>query len=256
MMTIMSVEASCQITTLKFVKRNPTKDMKLASLFSGGKDSAFATHLAQKQGHDVVVLLTVFPNSAESHLLHHPNMIWTRLQAESMNVPQLTVESDSNATEDELLHIEKLLIAAKEKFNIEGIVHGGIKSNFQKERFESVCQKLDLKSVAPLWNTDAQKHMSDLLGAGFSFIVTSVASEGLDDAWLGRKVTSSDLPILSALSDRYKFNLDFEGGEAETFVVDCPMFSSAILVTKFEKYWDGYRGRFEIVEAGLDDYHA
>jgi len=28
--------------------------MKLACLFSGGKDSAYAIHLAKKQGHDVV----------------------------------------------------------------------------------------------------------------------------------------------------------------------------------------------------------
>ena len=229
--------------------------MKLASLFSGGKDSAFAIHLMQKQGHDVVVLLTVIPNSAESHLLHHPNMKWTQLQAKSMNIPQLISESSSDATEDELLYIEKLLVTAKEKFNIEGIVHGGIKSNFQKEKFETLCQKLDLKVFTPLWNTDALKYMSDLLENHFSFIMTSVTSEGLDDSWLGKKIINSDLTILKNLSDKYGFNLNFEGGEAETFVVNCPMFSSPIEIKKSEKNWDGYRGRFEIVEAELN-YNA
>ena len=229
--------------------------MKLASLFSGGKDSAFAIHLMQKQGHDVVVLLTVIPNSAESHLLHHPNMKWTQLQAKSMNIPQLISESSSDATEDELLYIEKLLVTAKEKFNIEGIVHGGIKSNFQKEKFETLCQKLDLKVFTPLWNTEASKYMSDLLENHFSFIMTSVTSEGLDDSWLGKKIINSDLTILKNLSDKYGFNLNFEGGEAETFVVNCPMFSSPIEIKKSEKNWDGYRGRFEIVEAELN-YNA
>ena len=202
--------------------------MKLASLFSGGKDSAFAIYLMQKQGHDVVVLLTLIPNSAESHLLHHPNMKWTKLQAESLNIPQLMSESNSDITDDELLHLENLLVTAKEKFDIEGIVHGGIKSNFQKEKFETICQKLGLKVFTPLWNTEAEKYMNDLIENNFSFIMTSVTSEGLDDSWLGKKISNSDLLILKNLSDKYGFNLNFEGGEAETFVVNCPMFSSPI----------------------------
>jgi diphthamide synthase (EF-2-diphthine--ammonia ligase) len=55
--------------------------MNLASLFSGGKDSTFAIYEVQNQGHDVVCLLSVFPKSDESHLLHHPNMQWTKLQS-------------------------------------------------------------------------------------------------------------------------------------------------------------------------------
>ena len=64
--------------------------MKLASLFSGGKDSTYAIYLAQKQGHEIKCLVSIFTNSDESHLLHHPNMSWTKLQSESMNIPQLT----------------------------------------------------------------------------------------------------------------------------------------------------------------------
>ena len=47
--------------------------MNLGSLFSGGKDSTYAIYLAQKQGHHVTCLLSIFPKSEESHLLHHPN---------------------------------------------------------------------------------------------------------------------------------------------------------------------------------------
>ena len=57
--------------------------MKLACLFSGGKDSIYAIHLAKQQGHDVVCLLSVFPKSEESHLLHYPNLKWTKLQSVS-----------------------------------------------------------------------------------------------------------------------------------------------------------------------------
>jgi len=106
--------------------------MKLASLFSGGKDSTYAIHVAKKQGHEVKCLLSVFPKSDESHLLHHPNMKWTKLQSDSMNIPQLTITSTSDETDNELTLIENLLQNAKDQFQIEGLVHGEIKSKFQK----------------------------------------------------------------------------------------------------------------------------
>ena len=107
--------------------------MKLACLFSGGKDSTYAIHVAKKQGHDVACLLSIFPKSDESHLLHHPNLEWTKLQSESMNIPQLTAISKSDDTGDELIIIENLLRHAKAQFQIDGLLHGGIKSKFQKE---------------------------------------------------------------------------------------------------------------------------
>ncbi len=93
--------------------------MKLASLFSGGKDSAYATYAAKKQGHEIKCLLSVFPKSDESHLLHHPNIQWTKLQSESMNIPQLTITSNSDQTDDELIILESLLQTAKEQYQIE-----------------------------------------------------------------------------------------------------------------------------------------
>ncbi|MDH3342025.1 MAG: diphthine--ammonia ligase [Nitrosopumilus sp.] len=229
--------------------------MKLASLFSGGKDSTYAIYMVQKQGHDITCLLSVFPKSDESHLLHHPNMAWTKLQSESMNIPQLLISSDSDDTDEELSKLEILLQKAKEQFDIEGVVHGGIKSNFQKDKFETLCSKLDLIIVAPLWGIESQQYMNDLLDSKFEFIMTVVSSDGLDDSWLGKLIFKSDIDILKRLSQKFGFNLTFEGGEAETFVINCPLFTNSIKINQFKKIWDGYRGRFEIVDAGLN-YNA
>ena len=229
--------------------------MKLASFFSGGKDSTYSIYESQKLGHQVVCLLSVFAKSEESHLLHHPNMRWTKLQSESMSIPQLTISSNSDQTSDELVLLEQLLKNAKEEFQIEGLVHGGIKSQFQKEKFESICSKLNLLTVAPLWNLPSEKYMDDLINSGFEFIMTSVSSDGLDDSWLGKQITKDDLKKLKTLSEKFGFNLNFEGGEAETFVTNCPLFSNPIKIKKSKKTWDGYRGRFEIVDAELN-YNA
>ena len=229
--------------------------MKLASLFSGGKDSMYAIYLAQKQGHQVNCLLSVYANSDDSHLLHHPNLQWTKLQSELMDIPQLTINSNSDNIDDELIVLESLLKDAKEKFHIEGLVHGGIKSKFQKEKFESLCLKLDLIAITPLWDAEPVQYMNDLVDSKFNFIMTTVSSDGLDDRWLGKSILKSDLASLKELSEKFGFNLNFEGGEAETFVIDCPLFSNSIKINQAEKKWDGYRGRFEIVDAGLN-YNA
>jgi len=226
--------------------------MKLASLFSGGKDSMYAIDLAQKQGHQITCLLSVFAKSDESHLLHYPNLQWTKLQSESMNIPQLTINSDSDKTDDELVVLENLLNIAKEKFHIQGLVHGGIKSKFQKEKFETLCSKLDLIAIAPLWDTEPKQYMYDLIDSNFLFIMVTVSSDGLDEKWLGKSILKSDIDILKKLSDKFEFNLNFEGGEAETFVIDCPLFSNPIKINQGKKIWDGYRGRFEIVDAELN----
>ena len=229
--------------------------MKLASLFSGGKDSTYAIYLAQKQGHEVTCLLSIFTKSEESHLLHYPNLQWTKLQSESINIPQLTINSESDETDDELSALEKLLQNAKDQFHIEGLVHGGIKSQFQKEKFESLCSKLDLVAITPLWNTEPEQYMNDLLDSNFDFIIITATSDGLDDTWLGKEITKSDINTLKQLSEKFGFNLNFEGGEAETFVVNCPLFSNSIKINKTKKIWDGYRGRFEIMDAELN-YNA
>ena len=226
--------------------------MKLASLFSGGKDSTYAIYVVKKQGHDVKCLLSVFPKSDESYLLHHPNVKWTKLQSESMNIPQLSIASISDEIANELTLIENLLQNAKEQFQIEGLVHGGIQSKFQKDKFENICSKLDLKVIAPLWNANPEHYMNELLDSEFNFIMTTVSSDGLNGSWLGKTILKSDLVSLKRLSEKFGFNLNFEGGEAETFVTHCPLFTNSIKIKQFKKQWDGYRGRFEIVDAGLN----
>jgi uncharacterized protein (TIGR00290 family) len=94
--------------------------------------------------------------------------------------------------------------------------------------------------------------MNDLISSNFDFIITSVSSDGLDDSWLGKTIGKKEIEKLEGLSEKFEFNLNFEGGEAETFVTRCPLFSGKIEIVKGEKNWDGYRGRFEIVDARLN----
>ena len=226
--------------------------MKLASLFSGGKDSTYAIYKAKQDGHSIECLISAFPKSDESHLLHYPNISATSLQAKSMKIPQIVTRINSTDPQIELEELQDMLKKAKKDLGIEGIIHGGLFSDYQRIRFETLGNNLNLKVVSPLWNIDQKNYLKELLDSKFKFIMTSVTSAGLDETWLGREITMSDVEKLERLSSKHGFNLTFEGGEAETFVLDCPLFSSPIVIMKANKIWDGYRGRFEITEAVLE----
>ena len=226
--------------------------MKVASLFSGGKDSTYSIYKAKQEGHQIRCLITILPLSEESMLLHFPNIELTKLQSKSMGIPQIYIESRSNETETEVNLIEKILAKAKSEYDLEGLVHGGILSKFQKNIFDRVCSKLNLKLISPLWQKEQIEYMKNLIESNFHFIITSVSADGLDEKWLGKEITIQDLEKLDQLSKKYGFNINFEGGEAETIVIDCPLFSHPILILKSRKIWDGIRGRFEILDAELD----
>jgi len=227
--------------------------MKLAALFSGGKDSTYAIFLAKKLGHTVDVLLTLNPHSEESHLLHYPNVEFTHLQAESMKIPQLIEKITSNESENETEKLNNLIINAMENYSIDGIVHGGILSDYQKDNFSLICEKNHLKVISPLWKKEPVSYMQELLDNNFEYIMTTVSSDGLDDSWLGKKINENRLNELKKLQEKFSFNLNFEGGEAETFVINCPLFEKSLKIQDSAVKWDGYRGRFEILEAKLED---
>src|SRR3989344_5058776 len=55
--------------------------MKVAVLFSGGKDSTYALYRAIQQGRDVVVLICMKSKNMSSYMFHTPNIDLVKLQA-------------------------------------------------------------------------------------------------------------------------------------------------------------------------------
>ncbi len=227
--------------------------MKLAVFFSGGKDSTYAIYDAKKSGHEVVVLITTQPKSDESHLLHFPNIAQTKIQCNAMNIPQIIQSIDNIQSDTEELVLDELIKTAKKTYNFEGIVHGGILSEYQRDIYKSLCKKNNLMLISPIWQKNSSEYMKELLENNFEFIISSVSSGGLDETWLGKTIGSLELQELERLSKKFSFNLNFEGGEAETFVINCPLFKNRIKIINSNKTWDGIRGRFEIVEAELEN---
>lgn len=220
--------------------------MKVGTLFSGGKDSTYAAYLASRSD-ELACLVTVFPNAEDSYMFHFPNLRWTGLQAEAAGVPQV-VGGTAGVKEEELLDLKAVLRSAKERFGLAGIYTGALASVYQKSRVEKICAELDLECVSPLWGIDPQKHLRTLLREGFAVQVVSVSALGLDEGWLGRTLDEKAVDELAELGVKYRFHIGLEGGEGETFVLDCPLFSKKLEVVSSQKHWHGDSGFLEFTE--------
>ena len=220
--------------------------MRVAVLSSGGKDSAAAWWWAQCKGWDVVSLVTVNITGSDSWMFQIPGTHLVQHQATLAGVPWLSV--DTPGVQDEEVND---LEAALSTLDIDGIVSGAIRSDYQKSRLERMSERLGIRSWTPLWHQDSLEHMRGLVDHGFEVMLSSVSCEGLDASWIGRVLNEEHLRELEALALQFRFNVDGEGGEYETLVIGGPHLPGRLNVTGAVR-WEGSRGMFEFDEVTLE----
>jgi len=219
--------------------------MRLASLFSGGKDSTYASFIASREG-EIAYLVTVKPRREDSWMFHTVNLHLVPLLAEAQGLELVPVES-SGEKEKELEDLKQALGG----LDIDGIVSGAIASSYQKERVDVICDELGLVHVSPLWGRSSPELLDEVLEAGMEVVVTAVAAMGLDERWLGRVLDLDAAEELKELSLRHGFDVCGEGGEMETLVVDAPWFGERLEIVEARREWDGVRGSYVVEEARL-----
>lgn len=224
--------------------------MKVAVLFSGGKDSTYAVWVLQHLGWEISSLITVKPRRVDSWMFHYPNVEWTPLQADAMGIPHRMVQAGGD---DELVELQDVLVSMKRERGILGLATGAVASDYQKTRFDNMCDAIRLRSFSPLWHKRPELLVNDLTKAGFRIVMTGVAAKGLDETWLGRELSDEDWRDLSRLSKKHGIHLTGEGGEYESFVLDAPSFKRVVRLEKTEVAWNGQSGRLVIERASLRD---
>ena len=223
--------------------------MKLGILFSGGKDSYLAMHLASED-HEISCLLTMKSSNQDSWMFHTPAITWTNLQAESMGIPQIIQETEG-IQDDELDDLFTLIKKAKEEFSIQGIVTGALASTYQSTRIQKICNRLNLWCFNPLWQLSQEKLLKKLQTHNISSIITGIAAEPFDESWLGKEIDSSTVNDLLLYSKKYRINPAGEGGEFESLVINAPMFSKKLEILSSKIHYSNFSGRLEIKEAEL-----
>ena len=220
--------------------------MRVAALFSGGKDSTYTAHVAAQRGWDVSQLISILPEDRDSMLFHVPNVHMTSLLAEAMALPLLT----ESATTGESGELDALRRAFR-RYDGDGIVVGAIASDYQYERVNRIADETGLRVFAPLWRHDPRRLVRDYLAAGFEIVFSSVSAEGFDASWLGRRWDERTIEDLLRLEAERGIHPCGEGGEFETLVLDAPLFRRRVEVLRAEPQWTGNAGVWRVLEARL-----
>ena len=220
--------------------------LRVAALVTGGKDSALAFHRAVQQGHEVVCLVTMVPQRADSWMFHSPNVHLTDLFAEAVGIPLVKADT-SGEKETEVVDLRRTLA----QLSIDAVVSGAVFSLYQKERIDGVCKDLDIEHVAPLWHEDPLSILKEILELKMESIFVGVYAHGFTQDWLGREIDERTVDDLIELNRRFQVSIVGEGGEYETLVLSAPFFSKRIKLIETERIWEGTSGYLLVRKAVL-----
>lgn len=204
--------------------------MKLAALYSGGKDSNFALWEASKK-HKIQCLITIISKNPHSYMFQTPGINMTKLQALCLNIPIIKQETQGEK-EKELDDLKKAIEKAITKFKIEGIVTGAIKSTYQASRIQKICKELNIWCFNPIWQINEIEFLNKLIKSKFKIIIVGIASYPLTKKYLGKELNKNIINELILMSKNYGLNPAGEGGELETLVIDGPNFKKSIDITQ------------------------
>lgn len=225
--------------------------MRLAALFSGGKDCCYALYKAMAH-HEISCLITIKSKNLDSFMFHTPNIEMTKIQADCIGLPLITAQSEGNK-EEELDDLKEALAKAKALFEIEGVVTGAIESVYQALRIQRICDELGIWCFSPLWKKDQIELLNELIENKFEIMLSSVAAYPFDEKWLGRRIDSDAIKELELLKKKYMINPAGEGGEYESLVLDAPFFRKRIRIISADKDYSNSSGRYDIKEYRVEE---
>ncbi len=193
------------------------------------------------------LLITMRPGSSESYMFHYPNVEHTALQARALGIRHVFGET-SGEKEEELKDLDRVLVENGVKL----LVTGATYSRYQGDRIDAMTRRLGIDHLAPLWHIDPMEELNEL-AEKYEAIITSVSAEGLDESFLGKRIDTAMIGRLTGLNRRHGINLLFEGGEAETFVLDAPLFRKRVVLERSKTEFSKGRGTYLIEKARLED---
>jgi diphthine-ammonia ligase len=276
--------------------------MKVAAMWSGGKDSSLATYDATLQGHTITDIVSysykgtaqanpnmpvsplsrifntvgraapsIFANLASviygkdlSTMIPHevaPEII--QKQAEAIDVPLVQGE----VRWDTIDMFLKTSIRRLKTKGVEGLVFGVVPPTFpldtseklreyqtlvaHKEWMNRICHELDVKPITPLWESNPDQILRDLIAKGFESIILVVDSKYFGEEWLGKKIDEDFLDAAYKLQKEKSVHIG--GSGYHTLVLDGPMFKKRLKILKSRKIWKRGYGVLEIDKLELSE---
>ncbi len=206
--------------------------MDVAILYSGGKDSNYAVQKAQENDWNIKYLLSVKPTRTDCYLFHYATVENTEKQAEILGLDHHMLECDVADPEKEAELVKEFV----EEHPVDAVVLGG--TGLQETQLRSVqraLRPLNIETFAAHAGYEHDVLIEEMIEEGYEFMITQIASEGLDEDWLGTVLNEDNFKELKKRAVNYGFHIGGEGGYFDTFVLDSPLFDHEIRVNDLSK---------------------
>ena len=225
--------------------------LRVAGMWSGGKDSYLACQEAILKGFSVTslvnfkwkevenskpsivtslmssVLKRVSISKPYKYVPHEVNPEIIALQAQAMEIPIVQPEVSWATFEDQFKTTIRKLEPA-----VEGVVWGaeGGQASVHMDRLRQISDELGVKMIIPLAGKSEEQNLEDFTQKGFEATIIVVDSDLLSEEWLGQKV---DANFLQTIRRRSKETGVAVGNiEFHTLVTDAPLFKKRLQVLK------------------------
>lgn len=222
-------------------------------MVSGGKDSLYSLYYYHLLGHEIENIIKVKSKNKYSWMFHSAKIDFVDIHSKLLGIPKIVINTKGEK-EKELIQLKNGLKKIKENFNIDGIIVGAIDSDYQRMRIARICEEINLRVFTPLWRKDYKQYNKILIDSGFKYTLSKVMCDGIDKKWIGTEINKTNYKELEKELIKNKVNVVYEGGEAETLVLDMPLFKKKInlidyKVKKVDDYdWDLIINKYELCE--------
>ncbi|XP_033221259.1 diphthine--ammonia ligase isoform X2 [Belonocnema kinseyi] len=220
--------------------------MRVVALISGGKDSCFSMMQCVAAGHDIVALANLYPvgeDELDSFMFQTVGHQGVQFISEAIGLPvyreptfgksKMQEKNYTPTDDDEVEDLYRLLKKVKDFQNIEAVLSGAISSDYQRIRVENVCSRLGLISLSYLWQRNQEDLYREMLECSVNAVIIKVAALGLESKHLGKSLFEMHSHLIK-MKEKYGLNVCGEGGEYETFTLDCPLFLKSIVIDEYE----------------------
>ena len=198
--------------------------MKVAVLYSGGKDSTKAIEFCMQQGWEIAYLLSVKPNRKDCFLFHFATVEHTPVLADILGLRHMLIPCDVADPQQEADLVKKVI----EKNRVDAVVLGG--TGLQETQIRSIqeaLQPIGIKAFAAHQGEEHGSLFKEMIEEEYEIMITQVASDGLN-TWLGKIITKENFPFLAKESLQYGFHIGGEGGYFDSLTLDAPFFKKKL----------------------------
>ena len=199
--------------------------MKGLVAWSGGKDAAWALHLARQQDVEVAALLTT--TAAGRVAMHEVRGALVEAQAAAAGLPLWTIPLPWPCPNAEYESAMRAVLERARKEGIEAVVFGDLFLAEIRAYRESLLAGTGVRPVFPLWGKDTAALAAQMIAQGLRATVVCVDLRKLSARFAGRDLDAALLADLPEGCDPCG-----ENGEFHTFAWGGPMFRAPVPIAR------------------------